>query len=158
MKGPIFVVAAVIRNSRGQVLLARRPASHPIAGGLLEFPGGKVEPGESPEAALVREIQEELGVTIKIAHARGRNGLLGLASHVYPAPAAGGGRISVAGAESAASVHIVLAAYHADLAAGDETKIRLSDVAEVKWILPHEIPAASEFAPADVPFLPHLFE
>ena len=55
----IVVVAAVIRRG-GEVLLARRPPDKPPAG--LEFPGGKVEPGESPAEALRRELIEELGV------------------------------------------------------------------------------------------------
>ena len=55
----IVVVAGVIRRN-GEVLLARRPPDKPPAG--LEFPGGKVEPGETPAAALRRELVEELGV------------------------------------------------------------------------------------------------
>jgi len=57
----IHVVAAAIFNSRGEVLLARRP-DHLHQGGLWEFPGGKVEPGESVIAALARELDEELGI------------------------------------------------------------------------------------------------
>ncbi len=57
----IHVVAGVIRDARGRILLARRTEGRDLAG-LWEFPGGKVEPGESPEAALVRELREELGI------------------------------------------------------------------------------------------------
>ena len=57
----IHVVAAVITDARGRILLARRTEGRDLAG-LWEFPGGKREPGESPEAALVRELQEELGI------------------------------------------------------------------------------------------------
>src|SRR4249919_1966117 len=57
----IHVVAGVIRDALGRVLLARRTEGRDLAG-LWEFPGGKVEPGESPEAALVRELREELGI------------------------------------------------------------------------------------------------
>ncbi|GAB1408476.1 Nudix family hydrolase [Thermomonas brevis] len=57
----IHVVAGVIRDARGRVLLARRTQGRDLAG-LWEFPGGKVEPGESPEAALSRELKEELGI------------------------------------------------------------------------------------------------
>ena len=57
----ILVVAAALVDGDGRVLLARRPEGKAHAG-LWEFPGGKVEAGESPEAALVRELREELGV------------------------------------------------------------------------------------------------
>lgn len=58
-------MAAVITDVRGRILLARRTDGRDLAG-LWEFPGGKREPGESPEAALVRELQEELGITVKV--------------------------------------------------------------------------------------------
>ena len=57
----VHVVAGVLRDARGRVLLARRTEGRDLAG-LWEFPGGKVEPGESPEDALVRELREELGI------------------------------------------------------------------------------------------------
>jgi 8-oxo-dGTP diphosphatase len=59
----VHVVAAVLRDRRGRILLARRTAGRDLAG-AWEFPGGKVEPGESPEAALARELEEELGIRI----------------------------------------------------------------------------------------------
>lgn len=59
---PIVLVAAVaLVDADGRVLIARRPAGKPMPG-LWEFPGGKVRDGETPEAALVRELQEELGI------------------------------------------------------------------------------------------------
>ena len=59
---PIVLVAAVaLVDVDGRVLLARRPPGKPLAG-LWEFPGGKVHEGETPEAALIRELREELGV------------------------------------------------------------------------------------------------
>jgi len=61
----IHVVAAAIADPRGRILLARRTDGRDLAG-LWEFPGGKREPGESAEAALVRELQEELGITVKV--------------------------------------------------------------------------------------------
>ena len=67
MSGAIVrVAAAVLLRPDGQVLLAQRPAGKPYAG-YWEFPGGKLEPGESPRAALARELQEELGITVRRA-------------------------------------------------------------------------------------------
>lgn len=57
----LAVVAAVIRDTAGRILIARRP-EHVHQGGLWEFPGGKIEPGESAEQALARELWEELGI------------------------------------------------------------------------------------------------
>ncbi|MHB8913193.1 MAG: Nudix family hydrolase, partial [Lysobacter sp.] len=64
----VEVVAGVIRDARGRVLLARRTEGRDLAG-LWEFPGGKREPGESPEAALARELHEELGIEVDIGAA-----------------------------------------------------------------------------------------
>ena len=62
---PIVLVSAVaLVDSDGRVLLAQRPPGRAMAG-LWEFPGGKVQPGESPEAALIRELQEELAIDTK---------------------------------------------------------------------------------------------
>ncbi|MEM9144571.1 MAG: (deoxy)nucleoside triphosphate pyrophosphohydrolase [Pseudomonadota bacterium] len=58
----VLVVAVALIDPDGRVLLARRPA-HKAMGGLWEFPGGKVEVGETPEAALIRELHEELGIS-----------------------------------------------------------------------------------------------
>ncbi len=60
----VVVVACVLLRPDGSVLLARRPEGRELAG-LWEFPGGKVEPAEQPEEALVRELEEELGVRIE---------------------------------------------------------------------------------------------
>jgi 8-oxo-dGTP diphosphatase len=57
----VHVVAGVIRDVRGRILLARRTEGRDLAG-LWEFPGGKVEPDETPDAALSRELREELGI------------------------------------------------------------------------------------------------
>ncbi|MGI3185249.1 8-oxo-dGTP diphosphatase MutT [Nioella aestuarii] len=57
----VLVSAVALIDPEGRVLLAQRPEGKSMAG-LWEFPGGKVEPGETPEAALVRELQEELGI------------------------------------------------------------------------------------------------
>ncbi|WP_374429307.1 (deoxy)nucleoside triphosphate pyrophosphohydrolase [Tabrizicola sp.] len=57
----VLVSAVALIDSDGRVLLAQRPEGKSLAG-LWEFPGGKVEPGETPEAALVRELKEELDI------------------------------------------------------------------------------------------------
>ncbi len=57
----VLVSAVALIDPDGRVLLAQRPEGKAMAG-LWEFPGGKVEPGETPEAALIRELQEELGI------------------------------------------------------------------------------------------------
>ncbi len=67
MTKPIVLVAAVVLvDADYRVLLAQRPEGKSMAG-LWEFPGGKVEPGESPEDTLIRELNEELGITVKAA-------------------------------------------------------------------------------------------
>ena len=64
MERPILLVAAVaLIDVDGRVLLAERPAGKHLAG-LWEFPGGKVQPGETPEVALIRELHEELGIDV----------------------------------------------------------------------------------------------
>jgi len=63
--GLLLVVAVALVDGDGRVLVQQRPPGKPMAG-LWEFPGGKVEPGEVPEAALVRELAEELGIEVAI--------------------------------------------------------------------------------------------
>jgi 8-oxo-dGTP diphosphatase len=74
----VWVAAAALVDSDGRVLLAQRPIGKSMAG-LWEFPGGKMEPGESAEAALVRELYEELGIET----AESCLAPLGFASHGY---------------------------------------------------------------------------
>lgn len=59
----VLVVAAALIDEAGQILVTQRPEGKSLAG-LWEFPGGKIEPGETPEAALCRELDEEIGVTV----------------------------------------------------------------------------------------------
>ena len=63
---PMLVVAAALSDGEGRWLMHRRPPGKDHAG-LWEFPGGKVETGESPSAALVRELEEEAGIVIDLA-------------------------------------------------------------------------------------------
>ena len=62
----VLVVACALIDADDRILLAQRPAGKSMAG-LWEFPGGKVEPGETPEESLIRELMEELGVETKVA-------------------------------------------------------------------------------------------
>ena len=62
----VLVVAVALVDPDGRVLLAQRPEGKSMAG-LWEFPGGKIEAGERPEEALIRELREELGITVKQA-------------------------------------------------------------------------------------------
>jgi 8-oxo-dGTP diphosphatase len=75
----VLVVACAFVDPDGRVLLAQRPEGKPMAG-LWEFPGGKVEAGETPEQTLIRESEEELGIVVKEACLAP----LTFASHSYP--------------------------------------------------------------------------
>jgi 8-oxo-dGTP diphosphatase len=77
---PLVLVAAVVLiDTDGRVLLAQRPEGKAMAG-LWEFPGGKVDPGETPEAALIRELREELGIDVTASCLAPFT----FASHTYP--------------------------------------------------------------------------
>ena len=75
----LLVSAVALIDPEGRVLLAQRPPGKSLAG-LWEFPGGKVDPGETPEAALIRELQEELGIDTWASCLAP----LTFASHTYP--------------------------------------------------------------------------
>jgi 8-oxo-dGTP diphosphatase len=75
----VLVAAAALIDADGRVLITRRPEGKPMAG-LWEFPGGKVEPGETPEATLVRELKEELDIDTSASCLAP----LTFASHGYP--------------------------------------------------------------------------
>jgi 8-oxo-dGTP diphosphatase len=75
----LLVAACALIDADGRVLLAKRPPGRPLAG-LWEFPGGKVEPGETPEGALIRELDEELAIRVAAACLAP----LTFASHAYP--------------------------------------------------------------------------
>ena len=75
----VLVVAVALVDADGRVLVSQRPEGKTLAG-LWEFPGGKVEAGERPEAALIRELDEELGIAV----AEACLAPLSFASHAYP--------------------------------------------------------------------------
>ncbi len=75
----VLVAACALIDADGRVLIAKRPDGKALAG-LWEFPGGKVEAGERPEQTLIRELDEELGITVKEACLAP----LTFASHAYP--------------------------------------------------------------------------
>ncbi|MCC6416363.1 MAG: (deoxy)nucleoside triphosphate pyrophosphohydrolase [Opitutaceae bacterium] len=124
---PIPVVCALIEHA-GRVLLAQRSAGKHL-GGKWEFPGGKVEPGETPDAALVREISEELGCTITVIRA------LPPCVHNY------------------ATVRIELMPFVCALAA-DSAPPTSREHAAIAWVRPTEL-LARDLAPADIPVAEH---
>jgi 8-oxo-dGTP diphosphatase len=75
----VLVAAVALVDADGRVLIAERPAGKSMAG-LWEFPGGKVNPGETPEAALIRELAEELGIDVTASCLAPFT----FASHTYP--------------------------------------------------------------------------
>lgn len=62
----VLVAACVLVDADGRVLISQRPEGKPLAG-LWEFPGGKLEEGETPEHGLIRELEEELGISIELS-------------------------------------------------------------------------------------------
>ncbi len=111
-KVPHYVVTAgIVWNGRGRVLLARRPEDG-LLGGLWEFPGGKVEPGETLEACLRRELREELAIEVEVGEP------VGVVEHAY------------------SHFRITLHAFHCRHVAGEPRAI---GVAEWRWVRPEEI-------------------
>ena len=125
---PILLVAAgALVRGDGYVLLQRRPDTK-HHGGLWEFPGGKVEAGETPEAALIRELAEELGIAV-----------------VAPAP--------LAFASGSAGVRPLLLLLYVVRRWRDEP--RPLDATALAWIAPAEL-AARPMSPADRPLVAAL--
>lgn len=141
-----MVTAAIIENAAGEILIAQRPLHHKIAGGLWEFPGGKLEVGETPEQCLIREIREELGVEIDIIASAG------VYSHVY--------QTGTDGSELCPSVEVKLVVFRAKLATASRDlelqEFKLNDVAAIKWVSPNLKPA-EKFAPADIPIVEDIW-
>jgi len=117
------VVCALIEH-KGRVLLAQRP-HHKHPGGKWEFPGGKVETGEQPGAALIREIQEELGCTITLGHELPHN------IHAYE--------------QTTIEMIPFVARLGAEIAA-----LRPTEHIALAWARPDEL-LAYDLAPADIP-------
>ena len=120
------VVAAALIDAAGRILLQQRAPGRAMAG-LWEFPGGKVEEGELPEAALIRELAEELGIEVD-------------AGALVPACFASapvGGR------------HMILLLYIARAWHGEPRPL---DASALKWLRPAEMVAA-EMPPADQPLI-----
>ena len=122
----IEVVAALIRDEN-RVLLCRRPDGK-AQGGKWEFPGGKIEPGETGEAALERECREELDVTLAVGSA------LADVNQDYPER----------------SVHLTL--FEAQIASGTPRRLEHS---EIRWVLPEQI-EEFDLCPADARLMDQL--
>jgi len=128
-KPVVFVVAAALIDADGRVLLAQRPEGKSMAG-LWEFPGGKVDAGETPEAALIRELREELSIDT-------RESCLApftFASHAYD------------------DFHLVMPLYLCRRWWGD---VRPREGQAVKWVRPMRL-ADYPMPPADVPLVAML--
>src|SRR6476661_735156 len=121
----LVVGAAVVRHGR---VLATRRTHPPEAAGKWEFPGGKVEPGEDPDDAVVREIGEELGCEVRVT------GMLAGAQPVKPGY----------------TLHVAVA----ELVAGEPVP---HEHDALRWLAPEELDQVAWLAP-DLPFLPELRE
>ena len=122
------VVAALIWDN-DQFMICQRPA-HKARGLLWEFVGGKVEAGESKEAALIRECQEELAVALSVGD------VFMEVIHEYP------------------DITVRLTLFNAVIAQGVPQKLEHNDI---RWITPEEIPQY-DFCPADVEILDKIME
>ncbi|WP_375420201.1 (deoxy)nucleoside triphosphate pyrophosphohydrolase [uncultured Sphingomonas sp.] len=125
----LLVVAAALIRPDGTVLAQQRPTGKQLAG-LWEFPGGKIEMGESPEAALVRELREELGIEVAL-------------ETLSPVAFA---------SEALAGRHLVLMLYAARTWQGDPQALEAS---ALQWVTMDEM-AALPMPPADVPLVAAL--
>lgn len=127
---PLLVTAAVIQDGE-TFLIAQRRSYDRIEPNKWEFPGGKVEFGETPEVGLAREIKEELNLEIEVG------ALIGISSHLYD--------------ESEQPVHVVLLCYHCKLKVA-KTELRHLAVQDSKWIRTEDL-RHHTFAAADIPLL-----
>jgi 8-oxo-dGTP diphosphatase len=125
----VTVAACALVDADGRVLLAQRPEGKPMAG-LWEFPGGKVEAGETPEQSLIRELEEELGIVVKEACLAP----LTFASHTYP------------------DFHLLMPLYVCRRWDGTVTA---REGQKLSWVRPNRL-REYPMPPADVPLIPHL--
>ncbi|HAJ90846.1 MAG TPA: 8-oxo-dGTP diphosphatase MutT [Rhodospirillaceae bacterium] len=125
----VYVVAAVLVDRKKRVLVAQRPAGKAMAG-LWEFPGGKIEAGEIPEYALMRELREELGIETRPC------GMwpVGFASHNYP------------------DFHLVMPLFAIRVWNGDPTP---KEGQNLKWVTVQEL-YGLDMPEADKPLIPQL--
>jgi 8-oxo-dGTP diphosphatase len=123
-----LVVAGLIVGDDGRVLITQRRADQALPL-QWELPGGKVEPGEAPAAALARELREEIGVAAVVGR------IWDVLFHAYPA------------------FDLVMLVYACRLGAGEEP--RAVEVADLAWVAPAELPAW-DILPADRPLVDRL--
>jgi 8-oxo-dGTP diphosphatase len=125
----VLVVACALIDPDGRVLIAQRPPQKAMAG-LWEFPGGKIEPGESPEAALIREMHEELGIAVKEACLAPFT----FASHAY------------------SEFHLLMPLYVCRRWEGEPSP---REHGALKWVRPRDL-TQYPMPPADLPLIPML--
>jgi 8-oxo-dGTP diphosphatase len=125
----VLVAACALVDPDGRVLVAQRPPDRSMAG-LWEFPGGKIEPEERPEAALVRELREELAIDVSEACLAAFT----FASHAYP------------------EFHLLMPLY---VCRRWEGTPRAVEASAIKWVHPRDLDAYP-MPPADLPLIPML--
>ena len=127
----VLVAAVALVDADGRVLIAKRPDGKAMAG-LWEFPGGKVEAGERPELALIRELKEELDIDVTEACLAP----LTFASHAYE------------------TFHLLMPLYVCRRWKG---MVRSLEGQELKWVKPNRL-RDYPMPPADLPLIPHLID